>query len=965
MASSNKVKQYSKTLNELKQDFAELIGLNNFYQVDFLKRVLPDEFVETSKVLSDSAQRSNIFNGRYKCYVLKDKILPLLKNQNGEFWDAVLQKCCAFVNKTDQEALRKILRKYITEKWESCDVIEAEVAHNPTTALALIFLNILVDGALPPELCKSLICQMSYLDDNLQQISEEYRSENNYNQYSRMLNLMARVEKDGCIVEKGAYAGHFLDWIRYEICKNYKASTSLLSIRGKTGAGQSEMIQFLFAQMATLVQQGTEARIAPFYINLSKYRWKKFSSAQEALIKDLSAFLTYCERHVNRVPVIFVDSVRTYNTGGSELDQVLCNHFNNRHLAAAFITAEELPAIENKGRERISPLLQRQMWPIYAVMLDPVHISDPSAVDFLQTFSETAPNSLLQSLVVTVQDLRVDSVDIGLLKMLLPFLHLHLKLNDIYEAVCLGYFNGDAAPLMKATQWAYRFAQTDSELPAVSEPISRLLDMHSSILEYLLAKWYIAQFNMENNTDAIRSLTRILPRSVTQFAVPLLNRFAATEHNILKLIEENYDTVGDTLAKSEMTYWLGRIRSASGHAEELLRRYYDKQKTATEVPQRKFCDRKCDLFLLRGIAVSLIVKGDEDVLREYIELLIDNDLANEINRGFHLEYYGDKRYLPAYNKLDLKDDTKFGEKTLAYLLSSNKKMIKNHDFSPILILNLFTAMSLLQARIECSRPENQPLFDVTAYIKHALSQMSQCDVLINRQSEKIKDYFYAVQKDFSLHMQQFSVALQQNLISTEVYTIFSKRVPRQGWVYRCVPENDQESVAMHVYNTWLLGLIFLPEDLEDETYSKSDVLDIILIHDLAEAVTGDIPRPKKSPAHFADEHTEMVSLLMKGTYPSVSNLSRQYSLWQAWHAGKTLNARIAKDLDLIQTLYQLLTYYEKYPDCFTLDDFWQWWSEDSSAIQTEIGKEIWRQVVCENREFQKSLKQIEAQNEYY
>ena len=80
--------------------------------------------------------------------------------------------------------------------------------------------------------------------------------------------------------------------------------------------------------------------------------------------------------------------------------------------------------------------------------------------------------------------------------------------------------------------------------------------------------------------------------------------------------------------------------------------------------------RKRQLFLLRGICVSLIVKGHREVRDDYLESLISDATSNEINRGFHLEYYGDKAYLPVLDTLDFEDDIQKGQRTLDQLMAA-------------------------------------------------------------------------------------------------------------------------------------------------------------------------------------------------------------------------------------------------------------------------------------------------------
>ena len=101
----------------------------------------------------------------------------------------------------------------------------------------------------------------------------------------------------------------------------------------------------------------------------------------------------------------------------------------------------------------------------------------------------------------------------------------------------------------------------------------------------------------------------------------------------------------------------------------------------------------------------------------------------------------------------------------------------------------------------------------------------------------------------------------------EKFELFSTLAhsPRTGWVQRGV--QNPESIAEHIYGCWLLGTFLLPDTHPDPTYDKQVILDMLLLHDLPEAVTGDIPRPekKKNPLYYEQlEQQAAQSSLLSG-----------------------------------------------------------------------------------------------------
>jgi putative hydrolase of HD superfamily len=74
-----------------------------------------------------------------------------------------------------------------------------------------------------------------------------------------------------------------------------------------------------------------------------------------------------------------------------------------------------------------------------------------------------------------------------------------------------------------------------------------------------------------------------------------------------------------------------------------------------------------------------------------------------------------------------------------------------------------------------------------------------------------------------------------------------KRVPRTGWLDRGIPAAETESVADHTFRTALLAWLAAADA---PGLDRDRVLKLALLHDLAEAVTGDLP--PYDPATLAD-----------------------------------------------------------------------------------------------------------------
>ena len=202
--------------------------------------------------------------------------------------------------------------------------------------------------------------------------------------------------------------------------------------------------------------------------------------------------------------------------------------------------------------------------------------------------------------------------------------------------------------------------------------------------------------------------------------------------------------------------------------------------------------------------------------------------------------------------------------------------------------------------------------------------------------------------------------------SSSVYNEFSRagEVERTGWKDEGLPE--PENIVEHMYNCWLIGMLYLPKEYHEPGYAgydKNTVLNMLLIHDLGETVTGDIARPEKDMKREEcdrEERKVMHDLLFTGTYPSSVDLSEYLGCWNEWDRKpeeRGINALVAKDIDNLQTTFRFCQYYIDNPGKFG-EDRVRYWLGDIKIMKTKIGKRIMDTIVVNNPQFSEILKII-------
>lgn len=167
-----------------------------------------------------------------------------------------------------------------------------------------------------------------------------------------------------------------------------------------------------------------------------------------------------------------------------------------------------------------------------------------------------------------------------------------------------------------------------------------------------------------------------------------------------------------------------------------------------------------------------------------------------------------------------------------------------------------------------------------------------------------------------------------------------KRTKRTGWLDRGIPASETESVADHSLLTALVAWIVA---LDDPALDATRVLKLAVIHDVAEAVVGDIPpyapedipdrndiealraffsvRRIASPEAEAAKHRteEQAAQEIFAHLPEHARAEIR-ALWDEYESRSSPEARFVKDVDQLEAFLQARRYAREHPDV-PLDGF--------------------------------------------
>ncbi len=124
-----------------------------------------------------------------------------------------------------------------------------------------------------------------------------------------------------------------------------------------------------------------------------------------------------------------------------------------------------------------------------------------------------------------------------------------------------------------------------------------------------------------------------------------------------------------------------------------------------------------------------------------------------------------------------------------------------------------------------------------------------------------------------------------------------KTATRSGWT----SAGERESVAEHTWRLCLMALV-LHSSFQDVDFAR--LIRICIVHDLGEAVSGDVPAPeqvRRGGSKSADERRDLEHITAS-LPPALRD--EIVSLWDEYEAARSPEARLAKALDKLETILQ-------------------------------------------------------------
>lgn len=712
-----------------------------------------------------------------------------------------------------------------------------------------------------------------------------------------------------------------------------------LRVYGAPGTGKSSFLALLYWRLVAEFDSESDPLIA--YVNLQRYHIAEHDirSASEAggprdaLEAHLKIFEEIKRTHPTRPLIAIVDGFDPNGPGDPEIEAAVDSALEgiaNRRVVGV--------------KEASSDPSMKWGSPFASIGFRGVEPGSPSAIECATAFATMSrlgvdgPNLLDRAKEFRLKSL--DAFTLYLLSTTKPDSQTESNLAGLVEEfvrnwVASAITSADAREhvIHRAARLAFQYEveeESGDEREAggvatenrIDQLAWALVRQHSQISNYLAARNVIAEFRRWGTYPGNRikkgDMGYVYPYRINRFCKILLRRNAKTQREVLKGIRRVLEgATAHPYAKAHAAYLAGRVEGGQAVAkavEILTNRLGDLPALDSEVPTDH--DDKVDRLVWRTIYISLAYLGERDREEEYVQHLLSRPEWDRFNRGFHLEYYGDQRYTPS-QPLVSNDELLPCPRTMEQLSGR----LRSRESNPLRNVELQTLLSLAQHRHEQGELSDD---DRETVISIAKSELSSGRAIL----EPLRNFTSMV----LAHLQEPN--FYPHGIFEEAYTI--KGRPRVGWERRGL--KHRESVAAHMYGAYLIGLFLLPtRGTTDEPYKKEHVLNMLLVHDLAESKFGDKLPSEKSESTKEEERHYFETLRYAGTYGALADTDGIYDLWCEFESGSTIDARVARDIDKLENLVQLRQYVA---EGAAIDDAEDWEGGLLASLKTTVVKRM-------------------------
>lgn len=464
-----------------------------------------------------------------------------------------------------------------------------------------------------------------------------------------------------------------------------------------------------------------------------------------------------------------------------------------------------------------------------------------------------------------------------------------------------------------------------------------------SIRDFFFAYYYVESFRI-GAIQELKIFDCIFTPCINRFTVDLIIRDADIERSVVRNMIKCFDELS-LKQKNQVVYFLGRVKTedVKNKAIIFLKDLYSTERSCYE----QSAGKRDNVMFLRTIGVSLLYLGSFGHENDFYHLVIYNKEMREVNRNFHIAYYTTESYKVG-DDIELDSARACTSENIQVLYRFLHHSIVRADEQNTQTLNIITLCNLAIYN-HYNNDVNSKKNINSVQLSKLLEKLKKDSSITNR-----------VVKEFILNTSDY--ILSRNVYALTFEEIYHLKVtPRAGWTRpgREIDKKQQpESVADHSWACCLMAQILLTERMRDcdfmseeecsqfeSVYSKKHIISLLLVHDLSEAYTGDIPTDQKTKKNRDDEAKYINRISALDSFPFFHSFRDITNLWNEYEQKETYNARIANDIDKLEPLIQLYIYRKLLPPSSAQKVKESWMEDVDISLKTKFGREVYEFLV--------------------
>lgn len=403
---------------------------------------------------------------------------------------------------------------------------------------------------------------------------------------------------------------------------------------------------------------------------------------------------------------------------------------------------------------------------------------------------------------------------------------------------------------------------------------------NESVTHYLIAMHIINSFLSWEEGNSANEIPSVFPRSINKYCSLILEHNQEQQGHIVSVAPKILASNVHPYMKAHCCYMLGRVKSAQNirDASDILSELIKNQIDIDS-------DDKPHLMIARTAYISLIYLRVDGWNSKYIDLLFEKWNWDSLNRGFHLEYYGDRDFQPK-RPLESMDDLGAWDATFKSLMF---RVNKNANLN-VHAVDIHTLFSLAFERLCVGKLEKDKAVELGNFGKK----------LENTKwgNSRLSQFVSKTTACLNIFGEKGNTANPRAQIFSEIYSL--QFLKRAGFSVRGLFFG--QSIADHIFSAKAIARHYLPDRREIDTgdgYCKQRILELIEIHDYGEGRSGDYTpfdtdtqiKKLKEEKFFSD----ISIFLSKNEFYREST-----TLWTEFRNNESINSLVAHDIDKIE-----------------------------------------------------------------